>query len=280
MSGVIVGANGQLGQELSRLFPEATKVDFKELDITDAKAVTAHNWEGVDVILNAAAYTRVDEAESPEGMPMAWSANVLGVANLANVARVHNLTLVHVSTDYVFDGTKPGEYEETDPVNPRGVYGSSKAAGDLAAATAAQHYIVRTSWVIGKGPNFVRTMLGLGRERESVNVVDDQRGRPTFAGDLAAAIKHLVETKPEFGIYNFSNAGPVVSWYEFTQKIFGLANISCKVEPTTTAKFSEGKESFAPRPANSALDLAKIKATGLNITNWESALVNYLKEEA
>jgi len=189
MKALIVGANGQLGQELRALFPQAQAVDFKELDISDSGAVQNYDWSKFEIILNAAAYTKVDESETPEGMVKAWMVNALGVANLASAARQHRLSLVHVSTDYVFDGLKQGEYSEDNPIKPQSNYGRSKAAGDLAATSAPNHYLIRTSWVIGKGPNFVRTMLKLGSERNEVSVVDDQQGRPTFASDLAASSK-------------------------------------------------------------------------------------------
>lgn len=280
MNVLIVGANGQLGQELAKLYTTAIKTDQQELDITDAEAVASFDWNKVGCILNAAAFTKVDAVEDPANMPLAWKVNVQGVANLAAAARSHELPLVHVSTDYIFDGAKEGAYLETDAINPQGNYGRSKAGGDLAASSANKHYIVRTSWVIGDGPNFVRTMLKLGEEKNEVSVVNDQRGHPTFAKDLALAIKHLLDTSSPFGTYNFSNDGPAVSWYEFTQAIFKQADVDCEVKPTSTKDFAQGKQWFAPRPANSELNLDKIKATGLKIRNWQKALQEYLIRES
>ena len=279
MSILITGSSGQLGSALKELYPEAHALDYKQLDITDFKAVSKFDWKDIRTIINAAGYTRVDDAETFEAMPLTWQVNTLGVANLAAVARAKNLNFVHVSTEYVFDGTKTEAYQEDDSINPQGVYARSKAAGDLAASTVPNHYILRTSWVIGQGHNFVRTMLKLGSEKESVNVVNDQKGRPTFTMDLAKAIQHLLEIQASFGTYNFTNDGEVVSWFEFTKAIFELAKIDCAVKPTTTEEYAKNKQYFAPRPANSALNLAKIKATGLTVRNWREALIDYINQE-
>jgi dTDP-4-dehydrorhamnose reductase len=276
---LITGANGQLGQELTYLYPGAIAMDQAELDITNKEAILGFDWTKINTIINAAAHTNVDGAETLDGSIAAWQVNALGIANLAAVAKAKNITLVHISTEYVFDGAKTGFYTENDYINPQGVYARSKAAGDLAAAGAPNHYILRTSWVVGKGHNFVKTMLKLGAEKEVVGVVTDQKGRPTFANDLAAAIKHLLEHNVAFGTYNFSNSGHVVSWHEFTKAIFKAANFNCQVLPTTTTTFAAGKEYFAPRPANSALDLTKIQATGLKIRDWNDALIEYIYKE-
>ena len=198
---LIIGALGQLGRALQKDFPGADLVDIVEgegvrsLDVTDAAAVAAWPWHEYAVVLNAAAYTAVDAAETPEGRVMAWAANASAPAVLARVAAEHHLTLVHYSSEYVFDGTvelDPGHTED-EPLSPLGVYAQSKAAGDLAVGTTPRHYLLRTSWVIGDGHNFVRTMAALAEKGVSPSVVADQIGRLTFAGELSRATRHLVD---------------------------------------------------------------------------------------
>lgn len=277
----IIGANGQLGRALVKILPEATNVDRDELDISDKQSLDQFEW-GTEpgIVINAAAYTAVDAAETPGGREKAWEVNARGVELLAQ--KVHELgrVLVHISTDYVFDGTSPVPYLETDQPNPVSEYGKSKAAGDEAAASAHRYIIIRTSWVIGDGPNFVRTMLRLGREKAEISVVDDQRGRPTFAFDLAKATLQLFEN-PNFtyGIYNCTNSGPIVSWAEFAREIFTQAKIECRVKPITTVEYVADKENVAKRPANSALNLAKLEDAGIKMPDWRESLTNYLKEE-
>lgn len=280
MSVVITGSSGQLGQELQALYPGAMAVDQAELDIADVSAVKAFDWSEVEVIFNAAAYTNVDGAETADGKTAARQANVDGVKNLAAVARDRDITLFHVSTDYVFDGTKDGPYAEDDAVNPLGAYGATKAEGDEFVLKVPRHYLVRTSWVIGNGPNFVRTMLKLGAERDELTVVSDQIGRPTFARDLAGALKHLYEAEAPHGIYHFSNDGGPVSWANFARAIFKAAGVDCTVHDTTTAEYFRDKPEAAPRPLNSMLDLAKIKATGLTIRDWQTALADYIAKQS
>lgn len=279
MPELITGADGQLGKELVKLYPEAIAVDHPELDISDEQAVKNFDWQNIEVIFNAAAYTAVDAAETPEGKVTAFKANVDGVANLAAIARARDLTLLHVSTDYVFDGTKSGPYTEADPVNPQNVYGQTKAKGEQPALALPKHYLVRTSWVIGDGNNFVRTMLKLGADKDELSIVNDQIGRPTFASDLALAMQHLYEKRVPYGIYNFSNSGQPVSWADLAKTIFELAKLDCQVKEIPTAEFSKGKDPWAARPANSVFDLAKIEATGFKVRDWEGALADYIKEE-
>ncbi len=154
---LIIGANGQLGTALQNKFPKALTADVNTLDITNEKSVNAYPWKNVDIIINAAAFTNVDGAETPQGRISAWQVNATAVANLAKIATTHNITLVHISSDYVFDGSKKN-YNEAASFSPLSVYGASKAAGDLSASVAPKHYIIRTSWVIGNGNNFVRTI--------------------------------------------------------------------------------------------------------------------------
>lgn len=276
---VIIGANGQLGTALREQYPNARAVDYDRLDITNAEAVQSYDWSGVTTIINAAAYTNVDGAETPEGRTAAWKINALGVANLAYIAHCHNITLVHISTDYVFDGTKDN-HTETEDFSPLSVYGASKAAGDIAASTCARHYILRTSWVIGEGKNFVRTMLGLARKGVSPTVVADQIGRLTFTSELVRAIHHLLNNHADFGTYNVSNSGKPASWADITRTIFSEAGYNqLEVTDTTTKEYYKGKEGIAPRPLKSTLDLSKIQATGFKSTDWRDDLKKYISKE-
>ncbi len=275
---LITGAGGQLGTALSGQYPGARAAHARDLDIADFNALKNYAWNGIKIILNAAAYTNVDGAETPEGRVEAWKANASGMANLVRIAYEHQLTLVHVSTEYVFDGSQE-EHKEDEPLSPLGVYAQSKAAGEIAAGLAPKHYILRTSWVIGEGKNFVRTMLDLGQKGVSPSVVNDQIGRLTFTTELARAINHLLKTKPPYGIYNFSGGGELASWAEVTREIFNHAGFDLTVTDTTTAEYFKDKPNAAPRPLNSVFDLSKIKATGLELKDWREGLREYVKKE-
>ena len=276
---LIVGANGQLGRAFQALYPDAECVDRDSLDISSPDIFTARRWRDYGVILNAAAYTSVDLAETEEGRRDAWQANATAVANLAKIANEYDITLVHVSSDYVFDGTAR-EHTEDEVFAPLGVYGQSKAAGDIAAATAPRHYIARTSWVIGDGKNFVKTMEMLAEKGIKPSVVSDQIGRLTFTQDLAAGIKHLLDSQAPFGTYNISNDGEPVSWAMIAKEVYELSGKSADdVSPVTTAQYYEGKEGIAPRPLQSTLKLDKIKATGFTPRNWKEALREYLEKQ-
>ncbi len=272
---LIVGAAGQLGRALSRLLPDAILVDRDELDITSRAAVEDFDFDGVSFVVNAAAWTAVDAAEG-DGRAGCWRVNVTGAANLTEAARRHRLPLVHISTDYVFDGTRESHAED-ELFSPLSVYGASKAAADAVVATWPRHYIVRTSWVVGDGGNFVRTMARLADQGVSPSVVDDQFGRLTFADDLARAVVHLVDSGAEYGTYNCSSDGDVVSWFDIAQAVFAARSATGTVSPTDTATFSEGKV-VAPRPRNSGLDLRKLKATGFRPVDGAAGLAEYLAE--
>ncbi len=281
---LIVGALGQLGRALHESYPSADRVDLfagegvTPLDLTDAEAVAAWPWHDYAVVLNAAAYTAVDAAETAEGRVAAWAANASGPATLARLAREHGFTLVHYSSDYVFDGTAaldPGHTED-EPLSPLGVYAQSKAAGDLAVGLAPRHYLLRTSWVIGEGKNFVRTMATLAGKDVSPAVVSDQVGRLTFTGELVRATRHLVDQGATYGTYNVSNGGPAMSWAEIARAVFERSGRSgSDVSETTTKEYGAGKD-LAPRPLNSALSLAKIRATGFEPEDALVALERYL----
>jgi dTDP-4-dehydrorhamnose reductase len=276
---LIIGANGQLGTALKERYPEATAVDSAELDITDPKAVMAYNWSNVSAILNAAAYTNVDGAETPEGREIAWKVNAVGVAQLSRMAVEHDLPLIHISSEYVFDGTK-SPHTETEPFTPLGVYAQTKAAGDIAALVHKKTYILRTSWVIGEGKNFVRTMAGLAAKDISPTVVGDQIGRLTFTSTLVDAIDHLLATGAKPGVYNVSNDGDAVSWADVTRAIFAaLGREDLSVTDTTTEEYFATKPEASPRPLHSELDLAKIKSAGLHLRDWRDDLIEYLKKE-
>jgi dTDP-4-dehydrorhamnose reductase len=274
----IAGANGQLGTALRAQYSGAKFADKDELDLTDKDSVGSFDWTGIEYILNAAAYTNVDGAETPEGRLDAWKVNAEAPSYLSEVARLHDITLVHISTDYVFDGTKDPHTEEED-FSPLSVYGASKAAGDIAVSLAPKHYILRTSWVIGEGKNFVRTMLGLGEKGVAPSVVNDQIGRLTFTKELVRAIDLLIKDNHEYGTYNVSSGGEPASWADITRSIFNIAGYDQKVTNTTTAEYYAGKENIAPRPLKSTLDLSKIQAIGFTPADWHEDLRKYITIE-
>ena len=273
---LIIGCRGQLGRALQVDFPGSDLVDLDELDVTSAEAVAAWPWHEYALVLNAAAYTAVDAAETPDGRRTAWAANAGAPATLAGLSREHGFTLVHYSSEYVFDGTAD-EHTEDEPVSPLGVYAQSKAAGDIAVATAPRHYLLRTSWVIGDGNNFVRTMKTLADKGVSPSVVGDQTGRLTFTAELSRATRHLLDVGAEHGTYNLSNGGAVMSWAEIAQAVYRLAGRDASdVTATTTAAYFADKPEASPRPLNSAMSLAKIQATGFVPEDAMVALERYV----
>ncbi|MDB5178159.1 MAG: dTDP-4-dehydrorhamnose reductase [Patescibacteria group bacterium] len=276
---LIIGAYGQLGKALQERFPKAIAVDRDGLDITNAAALEAFDWSKVDVVLNAAAYTNVDGAEKPEGRVAAWQINAQAVANLARVATKRDLTMVHVSSEYVFDGTKV-PHTEDEPVSPLGVYAQTKAAGDIVVGAVPKHYVARVSWLIGDGPNFVRTMMGLAAKNISPKVVNDQVGRLTFTKTLVDGIEKLLESKSGYGIYNLSNGGEPADWAEITRAIFGeLGRDDLTVTGISTKEYFQDKPEAAPRPLQSAMDLSKIEAEGVKPRDWRQDLAEYIKNE-
>jgi dTDP-4-dehydrorhamnose reductase len=275
----IVGANGQLGTALRRQYPQAQFADVGELDITSRQSVEAFDWAEIDIVLNAAAFTNVDSAETPEGRKASWAVNASAVASLAHVCTQHDMTLVHISSDYVFDGTVEPHMED-EPFTPLSVYGASKAAGDIAASLVTQHYILRTTWVIGEGKNFVRTMLSLAEKGVEPTVVADQIGRLTFTSELVRAIDHLLTTGADYGTYNVTNDGSLASWAEITRQIFALAGHGqLTVTDTTTEEYFAGKDGIAPRPLGSDMSLDKLHATGFDSRNWQDDLQQYIQKE-
>ncbi|EFQ84581.1 putative dTDP-4-dehydrorhamnose reductase [Aeromicrobium marinum DSM 15272] len=279
---LVTGADGQLGQALRRALAGADHVEFTDvgdLDLTQ-DLTEARPWRQYDTIINAAAYTAVDTAETLEGRRDAWRVNVDSVSNLAAVAARNQITVVHVSSDYVFDGTVE-EHPEDEPFSPLGVYGQTKAAADAVIATVPRHYVVRTSWVIGDGANFVRTMASLADRGIDPAVVDDQFGRLTFTDDLAAGILHLVDSGAEYGTYNLSNTGPVSSWAAVAKRVFELAGHDpARVSPVSTEEYFAGKDALvSPRPRHSALSLDKLTATGFHARDADEALQEYLARD-
>lgn len=273
---LILGARGQLGRALSALLPHAVGVDRDELDLTDAAALAAWPWERHDVVYNAAAWTAVDAAETPEGRRGAWALNAAVPAALAAIARRHDLGLVHVSTDYVFDG-EVEVHEADEPLSPLGAYGASKAAGEAAVTAWRRHHLVRTTWLVGEGPNFVRTMADLAARGVSPRVVDDQVGRLTFADTLAAALVHLVEHAPP-GTYHVTNGGAPQSWAEIARRVFEACGRDPQdVTPVSSEEYAAGLTSPpAPRPRHSTLSLATLTATGFTPESQDEALARYL----
>jgi dTDP-4-dehydrorhamnose 3,5-epimerase len=274
---LVTGANGQLGKALRKEFPEAEFVSRDELDITSSRLDTLRRWRDYSTIINAAAYTAVDEAETSEGRKTAWKANATAVANLSRTATENNLTLVHISSEYVFDGTK-SVHEEDEPFSPIGVYGQAKAAGDIAASTTAKHYIIRTTWVIGEGKNFVQIMKTLAERGIKPSVVNDQIGRLTFTEDLAKGIKHLLDKQSPYGTYNLSNEGEASSWADIAKVVFAFSDKpESDVTPVSTDEYFKDKPEAASRPLQSMLNLAKIKAQGFTPRDWRQALKSYLE---
>ena len=271
---LVTGSNGQLGSEMRRVATglcsahEFIFTDVAELDITNAAAVL-EAAKGVGAIVNCAAYTNVDAAEDNEDV--AYLINATAAANLAAAAKAEGALLVHVSTDYVFGGDGNTPYTEDLPTNPLGAYGRTKLAGEQAIlASGCRSVIIRTAWLYSShGKNFVKTMLSLMASRPSLNVVFDQVGTPTYAGDLAEAIGTILNTpEPAEGVYHYSNEG-VCSWYDFAVAIGQLAGSPCVVNPCHSCEFP----SKVTRPAFSVLDKAKIRTTfNLTIPHWQRAL--------
>lgn len=281
---LVVGTNGQLGRELVAQL-EAAGTPYiaatrQDIDLAQPQQWTdAYRWRSLSAIINAAAYTAVDTAETYEGRAEAWAANATGVSALARIADEAGIPLVHVSTDYVFDGTLPlgKEYTVDAPLAPLGVYGQSKAAGETAVQAVSRHYLVRTSWVMGDGKNFVDIMRSLAERGINPTVVADQHGRPTFTQDLAGAILHLLATGADYGIYHVSNTGDVVTWADIARAVFeATGHDPQRVTPVTTAEYFAKAEVFAPRPTNSAMDLSNIIATGYTPRDHRQALADYL----
>ncbi len=271
MKYLITGAAGMLGQDLERALAgrDVTALTRADLDVTDLDAVR-RAVAGHDVVINASAYTKVDDAETNESD--AFAVNATGAGNLATAASESGARLVQVSTDYVFDGSATTPYDEATPLSPVSVYGRSKAEGERLALAAhpSGTFIVRTAWLYGAGgPNFAKTMLRLAARHDTVSVVTDQRGQPTWTGDLARQIVELLDADAAPGIYHATNAGEA-SWFDFTREIFRVAGLDPdRVTPTTSAQFVRP----APRPDYSVLGHDAWARAGISpMRNWKAAL--------
>jgi dTDP-4-dehydrorhamnose reductase len=274
---LVTGANGQLGNELQMLAPDFPGYNFlfvirEELSVADGDATAKYFSEhAIDYCINCAAYTAVDKAESDSAN--AFLINTDAASTLATICKKNNTQLIHISTDYVFDGTACQPYKETDKTNPVSVYGKSKLQGEVSALeNCPSAIIIRTAWVYSSfGNNFVKTMLRLMREKGSINVVNDQLGCPTYAADLAAAIMQIIasgQSRDNPGIYHYSNAG-ITNWYEFAIAIKRITGSGCAVNPITTAQYPTA----AKRPGYSVLDTSKIKEVfSISIPAWEDSL--------
>lgn len=272
---LVTGSNGQLGKCLQDI--SINTADFKwifkssnELNITNEHSIReAFKNNKIDYLINCAAYTAVDKAETEK--EKAFLVNAEGVKFLANVCKEYDVTLIHISTDFVFDGEKRTPYLETDLPNPINVYGASKLQGEqYIQEILTKYYIIRTSWVYSEhGNNFVKTMVRLANERDEISVVDDQIGTPTYAGDLAGIIVQIINTKKEkYGIFNYSNSGEI-SWYEFAKIIFDENKIDIRLTPINTNAYPTP----AKRPKYSVLNKAKIhEVFYMEIPHWEKSL--------
>lgn len=274
---LVTGANSQLGQELQVLAPSFAGYHFlfaakENVDIIQPALMEAYFSEhSIDFCINCAAYTAVDKAETEK--EQAFFINSYAVSCLSDICHKNNTRLIHISTDYVFDGSANEPYKETDKTNPVSVYGQSKMQGEeLALRNDSSAIIIRTSWLYSSFKNnFVKTMLRLMKEKESINVVNDQFGSPTYAADLAAAILHIIASGKidnNAGVYHYTNAG-VTTWYDFTLAIKKVTDSNCIINPIPTAQYPTA----AKRPAYSVLDTTKIKETfEISVPNWEDSL--------
>ena len=279
MKVLIIGSNGQLGSEIKEIATKYSKLDFifkdlPELDICNFEALQAFIMDNnINAIINCAAYTAVDKAE--EDAEIAEKVNSKGVINIVNALQTVNGKLIHISTDYVFDGNHFLPYKETDPVSPIGVYGETKRAGELAVINSdIDSIVIRTSWLYSAyGNNFVKTMMRLGKEKERLNVIFDQIGTPTFAGDLANTCLAILSNEQNRidkagKVYHFSNEG-VASWYDFATAVMKINKLDCEVLPIETKDYP----TLAKRPHYSVLNKAKIKQNfKITIPYWRDSL--------
>ena len=283
---LITGGYGQLGTALKEVLEdeEILLTDTDSMDITNVSQVEkVFNESQPDWLMHGAALTNVDGCE--ENPELAEKVNYFGTKILAEQCKKSGAKMIYISTDYIFDGTKGSPYTEDDEPSPKSEYGITKLAGEKAAKEIAGSYILRTSWVYGEGNNFVRTMLKLSEKMDEIKVVNDQFGRPTYALDLAKAIRDVIKNQPPLpvipaaaGIYNVTGDGEVISWADFAKEIFELSGKDTKVTGISTEEYFKGNQDkkIAPRPAYSALDLSKSKKAGLSLRDWKEALAEYM----
>ncbi len=283
MKALVTGVKGQLGfdvvNELKNRGLDAVGVDIEEMDITDPESVSRVIGEAApDVVIHCAAWTAVDAAEDPENIAKVRAVNVGGTRNIAQVCKKLDCKMMYISTDYVFNGqgTQPWQPDCRDYA-PLNVYGQTKLEGELAVAdTLEKYFIVRIAWVFGKnGSNFIKTMLNVGKKHDTVRVVSDQIGTPTYTLDLARLLVDMAESE-KYGYYHATNEGGYISWYDFTCEIYKQAGYATRVVPVTTAEYGLSK---AARPFNSRLDKSKLAENGFQpLPAWQDALQRYLKE--
>ena len=274
---LITGSNGLLGHELTSILKDHTLIllSHSQLDISDSESVNKQiDSASPDIVINSAAYTQVDACES--NYDLAYSSNALGPKNLAIKCKELDIPLIHISTDYVFEGNEKENLplKENDKLGPKTVYGKTKLEGEkLVQENCDKYFILRTAWLYGEGKNFVKTMLNLSKKNKELKVVNDQIGSPTYAKDLAKAIKEIIDKKSDkYGIYHVTNKGEV-SWYEFAKKIFEIKKIEIKINPVTSDEFPRP----APRPHYSVLNNQKwIDAGFTPLRNYEESLKEYL----
>ncbi len=280
MKVAIIGANGQLGTDLVEVFgKEAIPLTHKDLDVTDFESLKILKELKPDVIINTAAYVRVDDAELyPE---KAFAVNAIGALNVARIAEEIGAINVYISTDYVFDGENGEPYTEEDMPNPINVYGTSKYAGEIFTKNySSRHYIIRVASLYGKagasgkGGNFVEWVIEKAKHGEELKIVNDQFMSPTHAKDVAGTLKEFLELKPEFGIYHMVNEG-FCSWYEFTRAIFEILGWDIEIKPIKSSELNR----LARRPRFSALENEKLKKLGIRVPGWREGLREYLKEK-
>jgi dTDP-4-dehydrorhamnose reductase len=281
---LVTGSNGQLGsciKDVERKYDNLNFIytDYQELDICDLNQVQAFFKSNpqIDYCINCAAYTAVDKAETV--VDKAFEINVIGAKNLALACNSHNLVLIHISTDFVFDGLKTQPYDENDKTNPLSVYGDTKLKGEIEIKRILEkHFIIRTSWLYSEhGNNFMKTMLRISKEKQELSIVSDQIGTPTYAGDLAQLIFNIIKTESkDYGIYHYSNLGEI-SWFDFAKAIFEESKINIKLLPINTKDYPTPAE----RPMYSVLDKSKIiRNFNIEIPKWRDSLKNALKNLA
>lgn len=281
MSILITGGKGQLGKDLAKELTERgienIPVDIEEMDITDEKAVkefisSCVKERSLDAVIHCAAYTAVDRAEDEEDL--AHKINAVGTKNVAEACKENDIKLMYISTDYVFDGEGERPWQPDDKRAPLNVYGKTKYEGELFVQQLEKFFTVRISWVFGlHGNNFIKTMLKLGKERDELNVVDDQIGSPTYTKDLSVLLADIIQTD-KYGIYHASNEG-LCSWYEFAKEIFSRAGLNVKLNPVDSSAFPVK----AKRPHNSRMDKSKLVQNGFKpLPDWKDALRRYIEE--
>ena len=274
----VIGASGQLGSDLVKVFEDVIPLTHKDIEVTDFASCEILKELKPDVVINTAAYHKTDECE--ENPEKTFLVNAIGARNIALICREIRAVDVYISTDYVFDGSKKEPYTEEDVPNPINVYGISKYAGEILTRYIDKHYIIRVSSLFGvagasgKGGNFVETMIKKAKSGDEINLVNDITMSPTYTKDAAMIIKKIISNKLPYGIYHVSNDG-CCTWYEFAKAIFEITGIDANLKPITSDKFP----TKAKRPKNSALSIKKIKSYGINMRHWKEALKDYLKEK-